>query len=69
MPAEGPTEEKGTKVGGTVAGVCQVSPHRAPQTFTVPGIVAQWRAQADGTSVTSAVRRGGRRWLTLSDSI
>jgi len=51
-----------------VARVCQASPHRAPQTGTAPGIAAQWRAQADGTPVTSAVRHGGRHQLTSPDT-
>ena len=66
MPAE---EEKSMMVGGIVARVCQASPHRAPQTGTAPGIAAQWRAQADGTPVISAVRHGGRRQLTPPDTL
>ena len=68
MPAEGPAEEKSMTVGGIVARVCQASPHRAPQTGTVPRIAAQWRTQADGMPVTSAMRHGGRRQLTPPDT-
>jgi len=68
MLAEGPAEGKVQRVGGKVVRRCQANPHRVPQACTAPGIAAQGPEQADGTPVTSAVRRGGQRRLTPPDS-
>ena len=69
MPGEGLAEEKVQGVVSTVVGRCQACPHSFPQIHPAPGIAAQWLEQADGTSVMSAVRRGGQRQLTPSDSL
>ena len=68
MSVEGPAREKSTRGRCHSGGRCQASPHRAPQSCTVPGIAAQWRAQVEGTPVTSAVWHDGRHQLTPPDT-
>ena len=55
MLAEGPAGEKVQGVGGTVAGLCQICPHSAPQSHTAPAIAAQWSEQWGVTPVTFAM--------------
>ena len=58
ISVEGPAEEEVQGFDSIVVVRCQTCPHSAPQVHTVPGIMAQYPEQADGTPVTSAVRRG-----------